>query len=90
MTCNSNWPEIQANLLSGQNGLDRLDLCNRVFKIKLRELMIDSTRNLFGKAEYCLTVFEFQKRGLVHAHIVVTSKGLSPEARHEVDKMDMG
>ena len=63
MTCNSNWPEIQDNLLSGQNALDRPDLCNRVIKIKLKELMIDLTRNLFGKAEYYLTVIEFQKKG---------------------------
>lgn len=86
MTCNGNWPEIQDNLHPGQTALDRPDLCNRVFKIKLKQLMLDLTNNLFGKAEYYLTVIEFQKRGLVHAHIVVKFKGLSPEARHEVDK----
>ncbi|CAM9671140.1 unnamed protein product [Laminaria digitata] len=86
MTYNSNWPEIQGNLLPGLTALDRPDLCNRVVKIKLKELMLDLTRNLFGKAEYYLMVIEFQKRGLIHAHIVVKFEGLSPEARHEVDQ----
>lgn len=52
MSFNGNWPEIQANLLPGQSALHRPDYCNRFFKIKLRELMRDLTRNIFGKAEY--------------------------------------
>ena len=87
MTCNGNWPEIQNSLLPGQCALDRPDLCNRVCKIKLEALMADLTNNLFGKAEHYLSVIEFQKRGLVHAHIVVKFKGLGPEASHEVDKL---
>ena len=86
MTCNGNWSEIQNSLLPGQCALDRPDLCNRVFKIKLKALMADPTKNLFGKAEYYLSVIEFQKRGLVHAHIVVKFKGSSPRARHEIDE----
>ena len=86
MTCTGNRPEIQNSLLPGQCALDRPDLCNRVFKIKLKALMADLTNNLFGKAEHYLSVMEFQKRSFVHAHIVVKFKGFSPEARHEVDK----
>ena len=41
MTCDKNWPEILANLEEGQNPMDRPDLCNRVFKMKLAELMKD-------------------------------------------------
>lgn len=58
-------------------------------KIKLKELTLELSRTVFGRAEnyYHPTVIEFQKRGLVHAHIVVKLKGfLSPEGRHEVDK----
>lgn len=86
MTCNGFWPEMQANLLPGQIPLDRPHICNRISKIKLKQLMLDLTNNLFGTAEYYLTVIELQKRGLVHAHIVAKFKGLIPEARHEVDK----
>ncbi|CAM9250899.1 unnamed protein product, partial [Laminaria digitata] len=85
MTCNGNWPEIQDNLLPGQCALDRSDLCNRVFKIKLKSLMHDLTHNLFGIAQYFLSVTEFQKRGLVQGHLVIKFEGLSPEARHELD-----
>ena len=40
-TANPAWPEIVANLLPGQTGMDRPDLVNRIFKIKLRELLKD-------------------------------------------------
>ena len=34
MTCNSNWTEIQENLLLGQQPSDRPDLVARVFHLK--------------------------------------------------------
>ena len=37
--CNPNWPEIRANLFSGQHPSDRPDLVARVFKMKLQQLM---------------------------------------------------
>lgn len=86
VTCNGFWPEIQQNLLPGQCAMDRPDLCNRVFKIKLKAIMRDLTSKLFGKATYFFSVCEFQKRGLPHAHIVIKFDGASPEARHEVEK----
>jgi len=86
VTCNGFWPEIQANLLPDQCAMDRPDLCNRVFKIKLRYIMKDLTTKLFGKATYFFSVIEFQKRGMPHAHIVIKFDGQSPEARHEVEK----
>ena len=49
MACNGNWPEIQDNLLSGQCALDRPDLCNRVFRVKLKALMHDLTHNNSAK-----------------------------------------
>ncbi|CAM9337287.1 unnamed protein product, partial [Scytosiphon promiscuus] len=86
ITCNGMWPEIQANLLPGQIAMDRPDLCNRVFKIKLKAIMRDLNHNLFGQSEYTMSVIEFQKRGMPHAHVVIKFKGLSPEARHEVEQ----
>ena len=86
VTCNGFWPEIQANLLPGQCAMDRPDLCNRVFKIKLKAIMNDLKNNLYGKAIYHLSVIEFQKRGMPHSHIVIRFDGLSPEARQEVGK----
>ena len=86
VTCNGFYPEIQQNLLPGQCAMDRPDLCNRVFKIKLKAIMRDLTSKLFGKATYFSSVWEFQKRGLPHAHIVIKFDGASPEARHEIEK----
>ncbi len=34
MTCNPRWPEIENSLFPGQRASDRLDLCERVFRIK--------------------------------------------------------
>ena len=39
MTCNLNWPEIQSALLPGQRPENRLDLCDRVFRMKLKVLL---------------------------------------------------
>jgi hypothetical protein len=38
-TCNPKWPEIQRNLMPGNTALDEPDLVDRVFAIKLKELM---------------------------------------------------
>ena len=39
ITMNADWPEITLNLQPGQTAYDRPDLCARVFKIKLKEIM---------------------------------------------------
>lgn len=39
--CNPKWPEINNELLKGQEPNDRPDLIARVFKIKLKELLDD-------------------------------------------------
>lgn len=86
VTCNGFWPEIQQNLLPGQCAMDRPDLCNRVFKIKVKAIMKDLRTCLMGKALYWLSVIEFQKRGTPHSHIVIRFEGESPDALHEIDK----
>ncbi|CAN0552049.1 unnamed protein product, partial [Laminaria digitata] len=67
--------------------MDRPDLVNRVFKMKLRFLLADLKNNLFGKMHYyMLYVIEYQGRGCVHAHIIIKFEGPSPEQLKEVDK----
>ncbi|CAM9816892.1 unnamed protein product [Laminaria digitata] len=79
------WPEVQENLLPGQTGMDRPDLVDRVFKVKLKHLLADQKSKLFGKCAYLMYVIEYQARGVVHAHIIVKYEEESPEQRAEVD-----
>uniref|UniRef100_A0A914Z3L6 Helitron helicase-like domain-containing protein n=1 Tax=Panagrolaimus superbus TaxID=310955 RepID=A0A914Z3L6_9BILA len=73
MTCNPNWKEILENLLEGQTPADRPDLVARVFKQKKDYLInLISKEGYFGKCKAHVYTIEFQKRGLPHAHILVT------------------
>ena len=73
MTCNPKWPEIQENLLPGQQASDRPDIVARVFHLK-KERLLDMIvkRNFFGEVAAYVYVIEFQKRGLPHMHLLVT------------------
>lgn len=72
-TCNPRWHEIQDNLFEGQRHQDRPEIVARVFKAKLDELCKDVINDgLFGKCVAHVGVVEFQKRGLPHAHMLVT------------------
>ncbi|KAF7814870.1 DeSI-like protein [Senna tora] len=52
--------------------VDMPDILTRVFKIKLYALYKDITKNgLFGKCRAGIYTIEFQKRGLLHAHILI-------------------
>ena len=63
-TCNTNWPEIQAALLPGQDAQSRPDLVARVFHQKLKALLHELTSDgIFGHCVSMLMVVEFQKRG---------------------------
>ena len=73
ITMNPKCREVMENLLSGQTPNDRPDLVARVFKQKLNELINDIKKNhIFGVPVAWVYVVEFQKRGLPHAHILVT------------------
>jgi hypothetical protein len=71
MTCNPHWPEITAALEPGQSWEDRPDVVNRVFKLKLQELLEDLRQGKLykrqdgspWKTKYIMYVVEFQKRG---------------------------
>lgn len=88
VTANPHWKEIKSNLKAGENVCDRPDLVARVFKIKLKSIMNDIThQGVFGQATAYVYSIEFQKRGLPHAHILVTlrdeDKFITPE---QIDK----
>ncbi|KAG8227915.1 hypothetical protein J437_LFUL011843 [Ladona fulva] len=85
ITCNPQWVEIQESPDNGQTALDRPDLCNRVFQIKLAAIMrLILSGKLFGKVIYVMYVIEFQKRGLPHAHIALKVQG-EPKTTADID-----
>ena len=63
MTCNPYWPEIEDALLPNQRADDRPELCDRVFRMKLKLLLkYLKERKPFGKLAAFMSVIEFQKR----------------------------
>ena len=85
-TCNPRWEEIVRELLPGQDPVDRPDLVDRVFKLKLNQLVQLLTKGeLFGPHEAFMYSVEFQKRGLPHAHLLLWLKNkLRPS---DIDKI---
>ncbi|XP_057453914.1 uncharacterized protein LOC130745569 [Lotus japonicus] len=84
-TCNSGWGEIQ-RFVRHRNlkAEDRPDICVRVFKMKLDNLMYDLKKGKkFGKVDAGMYTVEFQKRGLPHAHILLW---LPPQ--HKIKKIE--
>src|SRR5277367_1607241 len=72
-TANPKWSEISDNLHLGEQVSDRPDLVARVFRLKLKSLLQDLTvHGVLGKSVAFVYTIEFQKRGLPHAHILVT------------------
>ena len=86
ITCNPNWDELTSALF-GLTASDRPDLVCRVFRLKLKELINDLTKNhIFGKTTgFCYTI-EFQKRGLPHAHLLIA---LAQEDKIKRDELDL-
>ncbi|XP_070026555.1 uncharacterized protein [Nicotiana sylvestris] len=72
-TFNPKWPEIRRFVENRDlNPEDRPDILARVFKIKLDRLIKDLRDNqIFIKVKAVIYTFEFQKRGLPHAHILL-------------------
>ena len=62
MTCsNPLWPEIEQNLLQGQQASERPDLCCRVFKIKLAVLVSHlKSDKVFGSYDYHMSATEYK------------------------------
>ncbi|CAN1151782.1 ATP-dependent DNA helicase PIF1 [Linum perenne] len=75
-TCDVYWPEIQymTDLVkqSGRRDPNRADVTARVFKLKLNQLMYEVKKKGYIRQMYRLcSRYEFQKRGLPHAHILL-------------------
>lgn len=72
MTCNPKWPDI-VEYIGHESANYRPDIIVRVFKIKLKELIDDIVKKgIFGRVVSIIYTIEFQKRGLPHAHILIT------------------
>lgn len=72
MTCNPNWPEIQAQLQPGQTANDIPIVVCRIFEQKIEALIDELYKDgIFGKAKGYVYTIEFQKRGLPHMHLLL-------------------
>ena len=86
ITCNPSWEEIKAELKPGEEAWMRPDITARVFKMKLDSIMKDLTQNGYmGRSVSHISVIEFQKRGLPHAHLLIR---LAKDDIPTVDKFD--
>ena len=64
--------EIQNALLLDQMADDGPELCDRVFRMKLKLLLKHlKEQKPFGQITAFVSVIEFQKRGFVHTHIII-------------------
>ncbi|POS88361.1 hypothetical protein EPUL_000100 [Erysiphe pulchra] len=71
-TANPSWPEIQQNLEHSQTPDTRPDILAIVFKLKLDPFLRDIKElDIFGKCISSVYTIEYQKRGLLHAHILL-------------------
>lgn len=71
-TCNPTWPEITNALEPSQKPNDRPDIICRIFYEKVNCLMNDiRNQKIFGIVLGSVHVVEFQKRGLLHARILL-------------------
>ena len=88
LTCNPHWTEFKTLLPKGQNIWDRVDIANRVFRLKLDQMLtlMRGENGIFGSEIYCIHVIEYQKRGMPHAHIALKVEAKAePESAAEID-----
>lgn len=73
MTCNPAWCEITNNIHQNDATNFRPEIVVRVFRAKLKELIsCIMEHQIFGSVVALIYTIEFQKRGLPHAHILLT------------------
>jgi len=89
MTCNPNWPEILHELRPGEEANDRLDLTSKVFNMKFNALLKDLLQNgVLGTTVADIHVVEWQKRGLLHGHIlIILCSQDKPRDRSDYDRI---
>lgn len=91
VTANVNWNEIRAELVPGQDVRDRADLVDRVFGLKLDDLLGDLTVNgVLCKCRAVASVIEYQKRGNIHCHIVLWTEIPDPVAEPDLHALVTG
>ncbi|RCN43056.1 hypothetical protein ANCCAN_10937 [Ancylostoma caninum] len=88
-TCNPKWREISENLKPNQTPSDRPDLVARVFRLKQEEMFEDLfKRHVLGEVSAWIAVYEWQKRGLPHVHMLITLKEQDkPRTAADVDRL---
>ena len=75
VTCNPKWEEITRMLRPGQSAKDRPDLCARVFRTKLNEIMDDiEKRHIFGRTVARVYSVEWQARGQASATLLTCDR----------------
>ncbi|RCN33554.1 hypothetical protein ANCCAN_20619 [Ancylostoma caninum] len=86
-TGNQDWPEIKSNLPGKlDTWITDPALCVRAFRLRLSQFMQEiKSKHIFGEVEAIQCSVEFQKRGMPHAHILVTLK----EKLNTPEKIDM-
>ncbi|GFX07914.1 helitron_like_N domain-containing protein [Trichonephila clavipes] len=90
-TCSPAWDEVKELLLTGQSPSDRHDISARVFKQKLKSLMIllSNTMYLERRAVGCIPLNG--KKGLPHAHILIwMMEKITPNRIDETNYMFSG
>ncbi|GBM84750.1 hypothetical protein AVEN_64890-1 [Araneus ventricosus] len=87
-TCNPSWFEVLNCMEGVQRPEDRPDIIIRVFNMKLKELLEGICKHgIFGTVLTYIYVIEFQKRGLPHAHILLTLDSESKiRTKDDIDK----
>ena len=88
MTGNDKWKECY-RLWNGRKQINCVHITNRVFHLKLQELLHDlCNKEVFGKVIGKVWVIEYQKRGTPHAHIcLILHPKDKPKNNPSIDKM---
>jgi hypothetical protein len=82
-TCNPHWREIKAALPPRARWQHHVDIVERVFMIKLAQLINDIVKlEIFGTVLSYVFRIEWQARGLPHAHMLFILKDKILSARH--------
>ena len=86
---NINWKEMEDWLEYNEKWTDRPDIVCRVFFAKLKKFLHMITKqHILGKTLSYIWTVEFQKRGIPHAHILITFQSVSKIRNPlELDKM---
>ncbi|XP_078443027.1 uncharacterized protein LOC144712627 [Wolffia australiana] len=76
-------------LLPGKKSQDRFNLCCRIFRLKLKELLhLIIDKEIFAKVNGRVYVVKFQKRGLPQAHMLwVLDAPYKPKTPKDIDKI---